>query len=210
MGTLTGATNTVLHGGAAGLPTFGAVVLTAGATQDVTGTLPVANGGTGDTALTTNGVLYGNGTSAAGITAAGVQYNVLVANATGVPTFGQVNLASAAAVTGILGVANGGTGISSGTTGGVLFYSAPGTIASSSALVANQLVLGGGATGPTTLGSLGSATTVLHGGAGAPSFSAVNLAAGGDVTGILPVANGGTGSFFLNRKCCFIRRHYSR
>ncbi len=36
-----GTTTTVLHGNAAGLPTFGAVSLTA----DVTGTLPVANGG---------------------------------------------------------------------------------------------------------------------------------------------------------------------
>lgn len=43
-----GTTTTVLHGNAAGLPTFGAVSLTA----DVSGTLPVANGGTGATALT--------------------------------------------------------------------------------------------------------------------------------------------------------------
>lgn len=40
-----GATNTVLHGNAAGAPSWGAVVLT----SDVSGTLPVANGGTGDT-----------------------------------------------------------------------------------------------------------------------------------------------------------------
>ena len=40
-----GTTTTVLHGNAAGAPTFGAVSLTA----DVTGTLPIANGGTGAT-----------------------------------------------------------------------------------------------------------------------------------------------------------------
>lgn len=40
-----GTTTTVLHGNAAGAPTFGAVSLTA----DVSGTLPVANGGTGIT-----------------------------------------------------------------------------------------------------------------------------------------------------------------
>ncbi len=44
MGSL-GTTTTVLHGNAAGAPTFGAVSLTA----DVSGTLPVANGGTGIT-----------------------------------------------------------------------------------------------------------------------------------------------------------------
>jgi len=41
MGSL-GTTTTVLHGNAAGAPTFGAVSLTA----DVSGTLPIANGGT--------------------------------------------------------------------------------------------------------------------------------------------------------------------
>jgi hypothetical protein len=43
-----GATTTVLHGNAAGLPTFGAVSLTA----DVGGTLPLANGGTNATSAT--------------------------------------------------------------------------------------------------------------------------------------------------------------
>ena len=91
-----------------------------------------------------------------------------------------------------IGVAYGGTGLASGTSGGVLAYTAAGTLASSAALTANQIVLGGGAgVVPATLGSLGSATTVLHGGVGAPSFSAVVLTA--DVSGILPTANGGTG-----------------
>lgn len=42
-------------------------------------------------------------------------------------------------------VADGGTGISSGTSGGVLAFTASGTIASSGALAANALVIGGGA-----------------------------------------------------------------
>lgn len=54
-----GTTTTVLHGNAAGAPTFGAVSLTA----DVTGTLPVANGGTGLTTLTSTRVPYGDGTN---------------------------------------------------------------------------------------------------------------------------------------------------
>jgi hypothetical protein len=44
-----------------------------------------------------------------------------------------------------LPVANGGTGLTSGTSGGVPYYSASGTIASSAALAANALVIGGGA-----------------------------------------------------------------
>lgn len=41
-------------------------------------------------------------------------------------------------------VADGGTGLSSGTSGGVLAYTASGTLASSAALVANAIVVGGG------------------------------------------------------------------
>jgi hypothetical protein len=48
-------------------------------------------------------------------------------------------------LTGILPVANGGTGLSSGTSGGVLYYSGTGTLASSAALAASSIVLGGGA-----------------------------------------------------------------
>ena len=66
-----------------------------------------------------------------------------------------------------------------------------------SALTANQLVIGGGAQAAQALGSLGTTTTVLHGNAaGAPTFSAVSLTA--DVTGTLPIANGGTGSSTQN------------
>lgn len=53
-----GTTTTVLHGNAAGSPSFGAVSLTA----DVTGTLPVANGGTGSTSFTVGSIVFSNGT----------------------------------------------------------------------------------------------------------------------------------------------------
>lgn len=56
-----GTTTTVLHGNAAGNPSFGAVALTA----DVTGTLPFGNGGTGGTAYTAGSVLFSNGTAIA-------------------------------------------------------------------------------------------------------------------------------------------------
>lgn len=48
-------------------------------------------------------------------------------------------------VSGILPVANGGTGLASGTSGGVAYYSASGTIASSALLTANGVLIGGGA-----------------------------------------------------------------
>lgn len=51
------------------------------ATQ-VTGTLPVANGGTGATSLTANNVILGNGTSAVQFVAPGSSGNVLTSNGT--------------------------------------------------------------------------------------------------------------------------------
>lgn len=55
----------------------------------------------------------------------------------------QVDLASQ--VKGLLAVANGGTNIASGTSGGVLAYTGTGVLASSAALASNALVTGGGA-----------------------------------------------------------------
>lgn len=82
-----------------------------------------------------------------------------------------------------------------GTSGGIPYFNAANTMASSAALAANQIVLGGGAGAtPATLGSLGTTTQVLHGNAaGAPTWSAVSLTA--DVSGLLPSANGGTTGF---------------
>jgi hypothetical protein len=50
--------------------------------SNVTGTLPVANGGTGATTLTANNVLLGNGTSAVQVVAPGTSGNVLTSNGT--------------------------------------------------------------------------------------------------------------------------------
>ena len=61
------------------------------------------------------------------------------------------------------------------------------------ALTANAVMLGAGGADSKALASLGTTTTLLHGNAaGAPTFGAVSLTA--DVSGILPVANGGSGT----------------
>lgn len=56
-----------------------------------TGTLSVANGGTGAGTFAPNGVLYGNGTGALQVTSAGTTGQILLANGSGVPTFTTVS-----------------------------------------------------------------------------------------------------------------------
>jgi hypothetical protein len=78
----------VLHGNASGAPTFGAVSLTA----DVSGTLPIANGGTNSTATPTAGTVpYGTGTAIA-YTAVGTSGQALLSNGSSPPTWGTAGI----------------------------------------------------------------------------------------------------------------------
>ncbi len=93
------------------------------ATAEVAGTLPVANGGTGLTTITLNGVMYGNGTSAVQTTV-GTPGQILTAGAAGLPTwsstipsgttisFSDVTTGSS---TGTLTIGNGGSLAPTGT-----------------------------------------------------------------------------------------------
>jgi hypothetical protein len=98
-----GTTTTLLHGNAAGGPTFGAASLTA----DVSGTLPFGNGGTGATALTNHGVVTA-GASALTTVAPGTNGNVLTSNGT--------DWTSAAAPAGALTTTDGTHSVTSTTT----------------------------------------------------------------------------------------------
>lgn len=63
------------------------VSTTVALTSDVSGTLSVSNGGTGGTTFTPNGILYGTGATALGITGAGVTGDCLVATTNGAPSW---------------------------------------------------------------------------------------------------------------------------
>lgn len=70
-----------------------------------------------------------------------------------------------------LTVGNGGTGLTSGTSGGVPYFASSSGLASSAALVANGLVIGGGAgSAPSTI-TAGAAGQILYGSSGAPAFA---------------------------------------
>ena len=115
--------------------------------------LSVADGGTGASTFTANGVLYGNGASALQVTAAGTTGQVLVGNTGSAPSwatltstavtsisFGTTGLTPSTAtqgavtVAGTLGVTNGGTGTSTQfTAGSVVFAGASGVYSQNNA-----------------------------------------------------------------------------
>jgi hypothetical protein len=141
-GTWNGGTIGTAYGGT-GLTSFSAANYALYSTSSsalTAGTLPVAAGGTAATTFTANGVVYGNGTSALGVTAAGTTGQVLIGNTGSAPTWGTISsslvssfqtslsgltpsTATTGAVTlaGTLGPTSGGTGISSYAVGDLLF-----------------------------------------------------------------------------------------
>lgn len=77
----------LISAGASANPIFAQIDLAAG----VRNTLPVANGGTGLTTAASNGVLYGSGTSAIGVTSAGTIGQVLAVPGVGsAPAFASI------------------------------------------------------------------------------------------------------------------------
>ena len=146
------------------------VTITGGSITGITD-LAVADGGTGASTLT--GYVKGSGTTP--LTASAT---IPSTDITGLGTMSVQDANSVAitggSITGItdLAVADGGTGQGSALTQYGLIYGSTATAMASTAA--------------------GTSTQVLHGNAsGAPTFSAVSLTA--DVSGTLPLANGGTG-----------------
>jgi hypothetical protein len=62
--------------------TLGGTLANVDLTTQVTGTLPIANGGTGATTITANNVVLGNGTSAVQVVAPGTSGNLLTSDGT--------------------------------------------------------------------------------------------------------------------------------
>ena len=147
-------------------------------TSDITGILAVANGGT---ATATPSIVAGTNVTVSGtwpnqtIAAVGTGFGDVVGPASSTAnnlaafdgTTGKL-LKEAATVT----VAQGGTNLSAGTSGGVLAYTASGTLASSGVLAQYGVVIGGGAGAVPTSTAVGTATHVLtsNGSGVAPTF----------------------------------------
>jgi hypothetical protein len=93
-------------------------------TTGVTGTLPIANGGTNLTTYTTGDIVYASATNTLNKLADVATGNALISGGVGVaPSYGKIGLTTH--VSGTLPVANGGTGITSLGTGVATFLGTP-------------------------------------------------------------------------------------
>ena len=136
-----------------------------------TGTLPVASGGTGLTTYTQGDIVYASGTDTLGKIADVATGNVLISGgAAGDPSWGKANLTTH--VSGTLPITNGGTNLTTYTTGDIVYASATNTLASLADVATGNVLISGGVST-------------------APSYGKVGLTT--HVSGTLPVANGGTG-----------------
>jgi hypothetical protein len=149
-------TSVSVSGGTTGLTTSGSPITSSG-TITLSGTLIPGNGGTGISTYSVGDMLYASGTSTLSRLAAGTSGQVLTSAGAGAPTWatpttGTVTSVGQTFTGGLISVA--GAPITSsgtlaltvaGTSGGVPYFSSASTWASSAALAANALVIGGGA-----------------------------------------------------------------
>jgi hypothetical protein len=137
--------NALISGGIATAPSWGKI----GLTTHVSGTLPIANGGTNSTATPTAGAVpYGTGTAYA-FTAAGTSGQILVSNATSAPSW----------IT-LVPIANGGTNSSATATAGGIGYGTGTAHAYTTVGTSGQALVSNAASAPAwgTLGVVGGGT----------------------------------------------------
>ena len=170
----------------------------------VTGTVAVANGGTGTSTLTANNVLLGNGTSALQVVAPGASGNVLTSNGTTWSSTAPQNLANT--ISGQVQVANGGTGMATLALNGAIYAS------SATTMTSGTLPLTHGGTGVTSQqAAINALTGTQTAGrylrsdgtdarlsaiqaADLPTLNQNTTGTAANVTGTVALANGGTGA----------------
>lgn len=130
-------------------------------TSGVTGTLPAANGGTGNASYTTGDILYASGATTLSKLADVATGNALISGGVGVaPSYGKIGLTTH--VSGTLPVANGGTGATSLTANRILVGNGTSAISNSANLTFDLSTLALSHTGTRSISS--SANMANHSG----------------------------------------------
>ena len=152
-------------------------------TWSVNAQLPVNLGGTGAGTFTANGVLYGNGTSAIGITAAGTTGQCLNGNTSAAPTWG----------------ACGSGTVNSGVAGYFGYYPSTGTtIDDQTVLFTNGTNIGIGDATPAALLTVGSGDLFQVNSSGTLTFNGVTTDITTGTNEALTIAPNGTGSVIIS------------
>jgi hypothetical protein len=151
----------------------------------------VAYGGTGVSTLTDGGILLGSGAAAITATAVLADGEILIGDGSGDPVALDVGSASAITILGTIatgvwqgtdvGVAYGGTGVSSLTDGGVLLGSGSGAITAMSVLTDSQMIVGDGSGDPVAESGATLRTSIGVGTGDSPTFT--GLVAGQVIVG---------------------------
>jgi hypothetical protein len=162
------------------------------AATNATGTLAVNRGGTGAATFTDGGVLLGSGTSAITATAVLGDGVILIGDASGDPTTLDVGSSSGITILGTIatgvwqgtdvGVAYGGTGVSTLTDGGVLLGQGTGAIEAMAVLTDGQMIVGDGTTDPVAESGSTLRTSIGVGTGDSPTFTGLTVAQV-DITG---------------------------
>lgn len=163
------------------------------------GTVPVARGGTNIGSYTTGDLIYASASGVLSKLADIATGNALISGGVGAaPAYGKIGLTTH--VSGTLPIANGGTNITTYTTGDLLYASATNVLSKLAGVATGNALISGGVATAFSWGKIGLTThvsgtlPVANGGTGAVSFTA-NVVLLGNGTGALQeVAPGSSGN----------------
>lgn len=159
--------NALISGGVGAAPSFGKI----GLATHVSDVLPIANGGTGMITAVQGDIIYCSSTGNYSRLSKSTAATRYISNTGTNNNVAWSQVALATGVSGTLPAANGGTGIASYAVGDLLYASGATTVASLADVATGNVLISGGVTT-------------------APSYGKVDLTT--HVTGVLPVANGGS------------------